>query len=148
MKNEKLKKCNELKEKEVTSEENFNQKREKYLSDISDSSTTNNSGNGFQNILLIIFFWILISGIVTSNNSNKICGLFSGDRYRPSTLAFLFTPNGAIEIEFPNPDIGWKWSKYNNQKICINGDVRKKNYVIGDQAPYFVDNPRFDGYAD
>ena len=152
MKNEKLKKCNELKEKEVTSEENFNQKREKYLRDISDSSTTNNSGNGFQNILLIIFFWILISGIVTSNNSNKndgYCGKYNTFYGSAFSGGWITTFDGiTIYIEFPNEYIDKKWSKYDKQNICIRGNVERTPQQGNQPDVYTIYNPHFNGYAD
>lgn len=144
---EELEKLNELKEKGIITEEEFNLKREEFLNDTADVSETSSSGFSLWGILVVLSGLLTFCSIISGGNSDKICGLFSGDKYRPSTLAFLFTPNGDIEIEFPNPDTGWEWSKYDQQRICISGDITKRNYVVGDQAPYIIYNPRFNGYA-
>lgn len=141
---EELKKLNDLKEKGVITEEEFNQKREEYLNNSTDISEVSSSGINPWIIFIGVFILLTsLSNMITGNNPNQICGVYWGDRYRPSTLAFL----DDIEIEFSNSDIGWEWSKYDQQKICISGNVIKKNYIVGNQAPYIVYNPRFAGYA-
>lgn len=111
------------------------------------SKSVSGSSKIGQWILFICLVFIVIALFDTKHSSksqvgvesNRVCGVFFN-------TGFLHISDTLIEINFPNSIIENEWDRYDNQRICITGNIREKKYSSGHDK-YIVDNPQFIGYA-
>ena len=121
---EELEKLNELKEKGIITEEEFNLKREEFLNDTADVSETSSSGFSLWGILVVLSGLLTFCSIISGGNSDKICGKYNTFYGGAFSGGWITTFDGfTIYIEFPNEYINKEWSKYDKQNICISGNA-------------------------
>lgn len=148
---EELEKLNELKEKGIITEEEFNLKREEFLNDTTDVSETSSSGFSLWGIIVVLSGFLTFCSIISGGNSDKgsgICGKYNTFYGGAFSGGWITTFDGfTIYIEFPNEYINKEWSKYDKQNICISGNTVRTPQQGNQPDVYTIYNPRFNGYA-